>query len=76
MLIFEEQKVEDFREEEAVEQKTSATVIDPAFTRKSQSKQIELLLGALRRERERSSELQTKFDFLMRDFKTKVEKNA
>jgi hypothetical protein len=32
-------------------------------------------LGALRRERERSTELQTKFDFLMKEHKTKVEKN-
>jgi hypothetical protein len=51
-------------------------IVDPAFMRKSQSKQIELLLGALRRERLRTSEMQTKFDLLMKEHKTKLERNT
>jgi hypothetical protein len=51
------------------------TMLDPALIRKSETKQIELLLGALRRERERSAEVQTKFEFLMKEHRTKVEKN-
>jgi predicted nucleic acid-binding Zn-ribbon protein len=50
--------------------------LDPAFTRKSQSKQIELLLSALRRERQRSSELNIRLDFVMRDYKAKVQQNT
>ena len=45
---------------------------DPAFARKSQLKQLELLLSSLRKERLRSLELQTKNDYLLKEYKEKL----
>lgn len=39
--------------------------LDPALLRKSQAKQIEILLASLRRERNKAQELSVKLELLM-----------
>lgn len=52
--------------------KSEASLIDPAFMKKSQGKQIDLLLAALKRERNRVNELNIKIEIILKDYKSKV----
>jgi hypothetical protein len=49
--------------------------VDPIFARKSANKQVELLLGSLRREKAKVNEFNIKFEIIMKDYKAKVQLN-
>ena len=49
--------------------------VNPVFAKKSQNKQIETLLAALKRERNKVSEQNIKLEVIMNEFKSKVRLN-
>ncbi len=59
-----------------VEDNSEMQQLDPALVRKSTAKQIEILLSALRRERNRAAELSVQMEVLMKQYRTQITKNT